>query len=313
MEPRTDPGPWLVTAAYDLCIAFSPIFKDQSLTGRPPKTQYTSSQTNRLVVSPENRIAAAANTVIIVYDATQTALRPTQFSGHQANVTDVVFVGTQLFACSEDRTWQIWDLKQNLQPAVGGSTGSALNALAVLPSRERLITADENGQLSFWDVRQPSKPATVCRIGQRPIRSIALGNDGRRLIAGGHDGRVSIVNVSENTIEEGKSFEAHSEPLLRVMIAPDETTFITTAADESAKLWNINDYSQKHLLKEVGQEKWVWDAVYAHGSDWVVTVGTDKCARTWECASGQCIFSAKDTHQKGIIACTLWPAQPRGT
>jgi hypothetical protein len=63
MQAPPNPGPWLVTAGYDLAIAFSPIFKDQPSTGKPNKTTYPNSQINRLVVSPENRIACAVHSI----------------------------------------------------------------------------------------------------------------------------------------------------------------------------------------------------------------------------------------------------------
>jgi G protein beta subunit-like protein len=304
---RIDPGPWLVTAAYDLAIVFSPI-TDAKITGaRPQRVTCPHSQINRLVVSNDNFIAAAANPMIMLYDPPPNNTRAAQFSGHQANVTDCLFIGTNLYSCSEDRTWMAWDVRASMPHSMKGSGGSALNAIVALPTQTHLITGDDKGSLELWDIRAPDKPVLQLRISQSSVRSLAICRDGTRVIAACHDGKVVILNSSPEALTEATSFQAHKEPPLRVVIAPDESTFVTTSADSSAKLWNFADCTEIGQLKEPGQDKWVWDAAYAR-PDCVVTVGTDKFARTWDCNTRQCVHSSKDGHAKGIIACAIWPA-----
>jgi WD40 repeat protein len=307
---RIDPGPWLVSAAYDLNIVFSPISKAK-FSGQPQKVTYPHSQINRLVVSSDNRIAAAANLVIMLYEPPPNNARGTQFSGHQANVTDCLFVDSDLYSCSEDRMWMSWDRRVSMHPSLKGNVGSALNAIVALPTRTHIITGDEKGCLELWDTRAPERAALHRRISQSPVRSLALSRSGARLIAACHDGRVIFVSASPEALTEDASFAAHAEPPLRVVIAPDERTFVTTSADSSAKLWEFPSGAPRFVLKEAAQDKWVWDAAYAR-PDCVVTVGTDKCARTWDCNTGECVHSSREAHAKGIIACAIWPATEVG-
>jgi G protein beta subunit-like protein len=307
MQSKADLGPWLVTAAYDLSISSSPIFADSPPTSAFKPIMHQASQVNRLVVSPENRIAAAANMITTLYEVQQTGIRQLQFSGHQANVTDVAFVGADIYSCSEDRTWQFSRFKENVRPALKISAQYQLNGLVILPTQQHLVTCDEKGHIELWDIRNPRDPVLRTAVAQGPVRSIALARDGTRLVAGCHDGSVRIMSVAPDRVAEEKRFEAHGQPLLRVVISPDDATFVTVSADGSGKLWNFEDSTERFTLKEADQKKWVWDAAYTEDGEFVVTVGTDRFARTWNCATGKCVYSSNSAHQKGIIACAMWP------
>jgi hypothetical protein len=64
-------------------------------------------------------------------------------------VTDLVFVDSDLYSCSEDRSWQSWDRRQNMRPATKVTASSALNALVALPTRQHLVSGDEKGQIEL--------------------------------------------------------------------------------------------------------------------------------------------------------------------
>jgi WD40 repeat protein len=86
-------------------------------------------------------------------------------------------------------------------------------------------------------VRAPQHPVHSRRGAQTPVRSLAIARDGCRIVAGCHDGHALIVRVTPDAIVDEANVAAHDEPILRVAIAPDEQTFVTTSADSSAKLW----------------------------------------------------------------------------
>jgi G protein beta subunit-like protein len=297
--------PSIVTAGYDLSIQLSPIFKDQPPAIKFQKITFQNSQVNRIVVPSENRIAIATNPWVVVYDIQSNgANKPTLCQGHQANVTDLIFLESLFFSCSEDRSWQIWDRGQP-RAATKVTTSSALNSMAL--HHPFLITANEKGHVELWDVRATDHPVASRRVCPLPVRSIAWPRSGPGLIAGCHDGTVCIIDVRDDGFGESKQFRAHDQTLLRVALAPDESAFVTTSADSSAKLWSIANFAQNiFVLKEPEQAKWVWDAAFTADSRFVCTAGTDKSFRTWDCRNGELLWKNGEAHSKGITAIAIY-------
>lgn len=297
--------PFVLTAGYDNIVVQTTIFstqKPQSFKTIP----MTNSQVNRIVVTPDNRIALATNPNIFIFDSYPT---PKHYLGHSTNVTDLVFFGTHFYSCSEDRTWRYWDRKLEKQPIRKVSTSSALNSLALSPDHKYLFTANEKGQIEMWDT-DPSqtKPIKTVKLSQLPIRSIDLSQDGKVLIAACHDGNVFVLDVNyqdQSLFTERAKFTAHHDVILKCAIAPDLSTFVTTSGDSTAILWDMKTLQIKFKLEDPKQTKWVWDAAYTRDSKYVVTAGTDKTYRTWSTETGQKEYSNDSSHSKGITALAI--------
>jgi G protein beta subunit-like protein len=297
--------PSIVTAGCGLSIQLSPIFKGQPTAIKFQKITFQNSQVNRIVVPSENRVAIAANPWIVLYDIQPNGTnKPTLCQGHQANVTDLIFLDSHFFSCSEDRSWQIWDRGQP-RAAAKVATSSALNSMAL--HDPLLITANERGQVDLWDVRATDHPVASRRVGQLPVRSIAWPRSGAGLIAGCHDGTVCIIDVRDDGFGDSRQFRAHDQTLLRIALAPDESAFVTTSADSSAKLWSLATFGQNlFVLQDADQVKWVWDAAFTNDSRFVCTAGTDKFFRTWDCQTGKLLWKNGEAHSKGITAIAIY-------
>lgn len=298
-------GPYAVTAGYDLTVTITPAFKGQAPI-KCNRITVTNSQINRICVTTDRKIVLATNPFVLIHDVFSSSVsRPAQYQGHQTNVTDIVCTDSALFSCSEDRTWCMWDRRQQqARPQKKISSSSALNSMALHPSQNVIFTANERGQVEMWDVAQ-GKTIAVKKICQLPVRSIALSKDGNKLVAGCHDGHVAILSVEESGLTEVHRFSAHDAELLKVELSPDNSCFVTTSADSTAKLWDFGNYNLRHVLSSPDQKKWIWDAAFTPDSQFVLTGGTDKSYRTWNCQSGQMVFSHDQSHQKGITAVAI--------
>lgn len=329
--------PVVLTAGYDAVVVASPIFSNQNIPNI--KNISTSvSQVNRIVVSPDNRVALATNSYVLIYDIFKQ--NRYQYSGHSTNVTDIVFLKDLLYTCSEDRTWRIWDRQQQCLKKV--QTSSAINAIALTQDGHYLFAANEKGQVEMYDTKSSTnKVLATIKVSQLPVRSIALSQDNKRLIAACHNGNVFILGINlpgssgstsstsspspaspslssasaissssssslSNTVfTEISHFEAHKDVILRCAISPDQRLFITTSADSTSKLWDFDNYQLKFTLTEPTQEKWIWDAAFTRDSQFVVTAGTDKICRTWSTQDGKKVAS-NNSHSKGITALALF-------
>lgn len=307
MASEEHPGPFCVTAGYELFVLITPMFSNQKSFSGVSRFPVTNSQVNRIVVTEDHKIAVATNPLIMIYDPQSAGNnRAPQFSGHMTNVTDIVFAGQQLYSCSEDRTWQSWDRRQGQGRAVKKGTGSsALNSLALHPSQQTLFTANEKGQVEMWDIAE-AKVIVQHKVSQLPVRSIAITGDGSKIIAGCHDGNVCVLSTEGGGLTEIRQFRAHEDALLKLAVSPDGSSFVTTSADSTAKLWDLNSCTLKHQLSERDQKKWVWDAAFTSDGKFVCTGGTDKMCRTWNAETGELMYSSDCGHTKGITALAIY-------
>ena len=142
-------------------------------------------------------------------------------------------------------------------------------------------------------------------ISQVPVRSIAVTSDDKTVIAACQDRNTVILNM-DNEIKEVHRSEFHNDIQLRVVLSPNEKTFVTTSADSTAKIWSMENFQLLHALSDPDQKKWIWDAAYTKDSACVVTGGTDKSIRLWNVNDGHLYRDhVLGIHNKGITALTI--------
>ena len=297
--------PFVVSAGYELLITLSPLFEGQSAE---KYSTATNSQVNRIIQTPDNKIAFTTNSYVHICDMSVSQQKPQQYSGHQTNVTDICFLRSNaniFYTCSEDRKWHMWDVRSGQRSNKKVTTSSSLNSLAITNDEKVLYTANEKGHVEMWDIASTKMLAAI-RLSQLPVRSIGLAPDNERIVAACQDGNVVIIGVEENQLKELHRFKGHTDVLIHTAIAPDQKTFVTTAGDSTAKLWDFETYELKFTLAEQNQKKWVWDACYTRDSNYIVTGGTDKILRTWETQTGKLVYKNENSHSKGITALTIF-------
>jgi len=115
-------------------------------------------------------------------------------------------------------------------------------------------------------------------------------------------------------------FKAHDTYILRVLLSPDVKHLATTAADHTAKIWEVNDLDSlitpagQDPLKEQkpfklestlgGHQRWVWDCAFSADSAYLVTACSDHYARLWELHSEQ-IIRQYNGHHRGLVCVAL--------
>ena len=143
---------YLATAGYDHAIRFW-----EATTGICYRTlQYGDSQVNRLEITPEKSlIAAAGNPHVRMFDINSSHPHPTHsYDGHVGNVTAVGFhaTGSWMYTGSEDGTVKIWDIRApGCQREYVGRAG--VNTVCLHPNQTELISGDQNGNVRVWDLK----------------------------------------------------------------------------------------------------------------------------------------------------------------
>ena len=128
------------------------------------------------------------------------------------------------------------------------------------PDGKRIITADAEGTLIFWDPRSPSPvfklSPTDARFDLGGITCLAVNPASTVAVVGGADGGVRVISLSKGEVvnalgghTDGESIEAISF----VDVAPGASVVATGATDGKVCLWDLNTMRLRTTLQhEVG-------------------------------------------------------------
>uniref|UniRef100_A0A7S0E798 Protein LST8 homolog n=1 Tax=Phaeocystis antarctica TaxID=33657 RepID=A0A7S0E798_9EUKA len=300
-------GVLLATAGYDHTIRLW-----EAPSGVCYKTmQHPDSQVNKLEITPDKQyIAAAGNPSLRIYDINGSSPNAlSSYDGHTNNITAVGFQkeGKWMFTGSEDGTIKIWDMRA---PGCQREyeSGSPLNTVMLHPNQAELISGDRDGNIRVWDLTQNACSAELVPDGAKAIRSVCISRDASLLAAANDAGSCFVWRLGRNEDSSAKfeplqKLQAHATYVLKVIMSPDGKRLATCSADQTVKIWDIqNNFACDKTL--TGHQRWVWDAVYSEDSAYLVTASSDQTARLWDVASGETIRHYTG-HHKAVIAVAL--------
>ncbi|KAG1869783.1 WD40-repeat-containing domain protein [Suillus tomentosus] len=206
-----------------------------------------SDQVNRLAISPDKRLLAAAiHKKYLLPSPSIYPLELTCLDAHTNNVTSVSFQGKWLVAGSEDGTIRIWDLRS-----------TQVNDVCVHPNGGELISCDQAGDVPIW--------------------SVSLASNGSCLVAGNNKGKCYVWKINEEKSDLPRyqavtKFSAHKKYLTRVLPSPGVKYLARCSADTTVKIWSISqsyEFGQEKVLQ--GHQRWVWDCAFSADSAYLVT------------------------------------------
>ncbi|HEU5066513.1 MAG TPA: WD40 repeat domain-containing protein, partial [Gaiellaceae bacterium] len=157
---------------------------------------------------------------------------------------------------------------------VGFEFASPGFALAV---DDRLVlTASEDGELAWWDLRSGAKTRTL------PIASglhaFALSPDGRTAAVGIERG-IQLVDVRTGDARRATGGLAAGRPTW-VLFSPDGDTVVTTHQDGTVTLWDAESATPRETLR--GHWNAVQQPVFSPGGNTLYTVSHDGTAIAWD-------------------------------
>jgi len=297
----------LVTGSYDHEVRFWEAWS--GICSRTIQRSGESGQVNRLAISPDKRLLAAAiYTKVHIYEIAGNSSTPLSvFEGHKGNVTSVSFHagGKWVVTGSEDGTIRIWNLRTaNLHRHY--VNGAPVNDVCIHPNQGELISCDQSGDIKLWDLTEDECSCVLTPSGDVPIRSVSIATDGSCLVAGNNKGKVFVWKINENAVQGVRytavtQFQAHNKYLTRVLLSPDFKFLATCSADTTVKIWAIKpgyEFVQDKVLQ--GHQRWVWDAAFSADSAYLVTASSDHVARLWELSSGETVRQYNGHHKAAV-------------
>ncbi len=296
----------LATAGYDHTVRFW-----QAPTGVCQRTlQHADSQVNALEITPDKQyLAVAGNPSVSLFEChTNNANPVTTFAGHTSNVTSVGFPKNAkwMFTGSEDGSVKIWDLRApGYQRDYRGK--SPISTVALHPNQGELICGDEDGNIRIWDLSANMCSSELIPDGNTPIRSLSIASDASTLVAASNRGTCFVWKMSSAknvpSLELTHKIDAHSSYILKCLLSPDSKVLATASADETIKLWNVdNGFSLDKTL--LGHTSWVWDCAFSADSAYLVSASSDRTSKLWDIKNGDVIIDYKG-HGKVLTSVAL--------
>jgi WD40 repeat protein len=146
----------------------------------------------------------------------------------------------------------------------------------VLTADDRsLVTASEDGELAWWDIRTGRKTRTLPI--ETGLHSLALSPDGRTA-AVGIDRGIQYVELASGRTRKATGGPAGSPHW--VLFSPDGATVVSTNQDGTVMLWDARSTTPRETLR--GHWNIVLQPVFSPDGETLYTVSHDGTAIAWD-------------------------------
>jgi WD40 repeat protein/tRNA A-37 threonylcarbamoyl transferase component Bud32 len=147
---------------------------------------------------------------------------------------------------------------------------------AVTPDDRTLLTASEDGELAWWDLRSRKKTRTL-RIETGTAPALAVSPDGLTAAVGSKHG-VQLVDLRSGTVRTASGDLAGSPNW--VLFSPDGRTVVSTNRDKTVTRWDVESATPLETLR--GHSNFVQQPVFSPDGETLYTVSHDGTAIAWD-------------------------------
>ncbi|KAF7797103.1 hypothetical protein EIP86_008295 [Pleurotus ostreatoroseus] len=223
--------------------------------------------------------------------------------------------GPVLLAGSNDTTVWLWQLPSgNTMQVFAGHTGPVQTG-AFTPDGKRIVTADADGTLIFWDPRSTAPvfklTPTDARFDLGSITSLAVNPASTLAVVGGAEGGVRVVSLSKGEVvsalgghKEGESVEAVVfVDLTGAGQAGTGGTVVTGGTDGKACIWDLGTMRLRATLEHQDAITTLLN-LPAPKSRLLVSASADRTLKTWDARTGMLLKEHKG-HRAPVLGAAL--------
>ncbi len=183
--------------------------------------------------------------------------------------------GRSLAAAGLDRKLRVFDVA-SAALVVERDTPTAVQTMSIAPDSGALVTGDQAGMLTVWDLQTATAQDSWQAHGDWVIGS-AISQDGTRLASAGADRSIKIWNVQTHSLLH--TLTGHDGKVLSVDFSADGSLLASGSEDKSVRVWDAR--SGKALATLTGHSGIV-RAVRFTGHPQLLASGSDDGAiRLW--------------------------------
>ncbi|WP_406693499.1 c-type cytochrome domain-containing protein [Singulisphaera sp. Ch08] len=218
--------------------------------------------------------------------------------GHTGPVNRLAFTpdGARLASVSSDGSGRIWTLppEADLQasktpddvkladPIVLASHKGPVQALAVTPDGQLIITGGDDATVRLWNVADGKLAHTIEGQHSGLVLAVAVSPDGKTLLTGSADKNARLFDLPTGTLRT--TLTGHNGPIQSVGFSPKGDRVVTAGGDGGLKVWDTADgrgvIAFGHSAPDNAAIQPILNAAFsAEGS--LISASADKTLKTW--------------------------------
>ncbi len=235
----------------------------------------------------------------------------TVLHGHTANVRSVSFNpdGTLLASGGKDKSIILWDTatwKAVAEPMAGHT--DRVTQVTFSPDGQTIASSGRDGNIIFWDVasRQIIGQPIAAHTGW--ANSVAYLPDGQTLVSAGDDGKIIFWDVASR--QPRHTLQAHSEPVLRVVVNPSGALLAAGSSDNTISLWDTTSL-QAIGTPLTGHTGKINDLAFSPDGSILVSASADHTLQLWDGQNGKALAPPLTGHLTSVTAVTFNPSGTR--
>lgn len=300
---------------------FEWFFLDQRLRETWRSWQGHERSVSTVAFSPDGHLLASgsADDTVRLWDVKSQQLLKT-LRGHRNMVWCLAFFpdGSRLVSSGGDGRAILWDIRTGQEVLTLPKTRSRdwlessafrqpiarpsgrVEAVAVSPDGEHVVTGDDAGNAMIWSART-GEPERAIEAHRKTIHGVAFTPDGSRLVTSSYDKTAKVWDVQSG--REMMTLEGHTNAIESHAISADGRHLITGSHDGTARIWDLE--TGKELRQLPGPRGGVMCVAFAPDGQRVAT-GGETTASIWVFHTGA-ILKRYRTQGATIDSCAFSP------
>jgi WD40 repeat protein len=204
---------------------------------------------------------------------------------------------------------ELWDIKlDGLRASLGRISSSGRGpGFALSPDVSQALTESDDGSAKLWNARSGALLATLgSEDDDLAAEEARFGSDGRSLVVDRKPAAADDRKITDTLVWSLKRALRLQlgAPARVAAFSPDGSRLLTTAEDNSAKIWFSNGKSLVAELK--GHTGTIVDAAFSGDGALVISGAWDNSAKIWDAATGALKATLKG-HASGVAHVAFSP------
>lgn len=174
-----------------------------------------------------------------------------------------------------------------------------INAIAISPNGQYLISGDDGGILAIWNLTMPQQPIATC-CNHSPIYAVGISSNQSQIASGDKNRRVQIRRRESitNSVQE----YTHNGFVCSVQFSPDGEILASGGADHRIRLWNTQ--TNKIISTLDGHQDSISAIQFMPNGKILVSASADRTIRFWDLGQKQ-LLKTIEAHEQPINALAI--------